>query len=378
MSELRKKILDESNRVVIKIGSSILVDPNQGGVNIRYIASLAASIERLMPKKEVVVVTSGAVGTGMAKLGYAKKPDVIPEKQACAAVGQIELMHVYSEEFAKCNMVVGQVLLSAEDFRCRDRYKNLQNMIKVMLAKKIVPIINENDSIATAEIKVGDNDKLSSDVALFLDADLLLIFTDEDGLFDANPKTNSNARLIQFVPEINAEIMALAGKPSVTGSAVSTGGMYSKLKSIRAVLKSGCNAFLANGKRVLPHQVFYENAPGTLFTGCSKKLNSRQRWLSFISTPRGNVIIDAGGCKALREKHSSLLPVGVVAVEKHFDQGDLVNVLDELGTLVARGITKYDSETLKLVLRKKTPEVRSLLGTAVSDEVIHKNDLVVM
>ena len=331
MSELRKKILDESNRVVIKIGSSILVDPNQGGVNIRYIASLAASIERLMPKKEVVVVTSGAVGTGMAKLGYAKKPDVIPEKQACAAVGQIELMHVYSEEFAKCNMVVGQVLLSAEDFRCRDRYKNLQNMIKVMLAKKIVPIINENDSIATAEIKVGDNDKLSSDVALFLDADLLLIFTDEDGLFDANPKTNSNARLIQFVPEINAEIMALAGKPSVTGSAVSTGGMHSKLKSIRAVLKSGRNAFLANGKRVLPHQVFYENAPGTLFTGCSKKLNSRQRWLSFISTPRGNVIIDAGGCKALREKHSSLLPVGVVAVEKHFDQGDLVNVLDELG-----------------------------------------------
>lgn len=378
MSELRKKILDESNRVVIKIGSSILVDPNQGGVNIRYIASLAASIERLMPKKEVVVVTSGAVGTGMAKLGYAKKPDVIPEKQACAAVGQIELMHVYSEEFAKCNMVVGQVLLSAEDFRCRDRYKNLQNMIKVMLAKKIVPIINENDSIATAEIKVGDNDKLSSDVALFLDADLLLIFTDEDGLFDANPKMNSNARLIQFVPEINAEIMALAGKPSVTGSAVSTGGMYSKLKSIRAVLKSGCNAFLANGKRVLPHQVFYENAPGTLFTGCTKKLNSRQRWLSFISTPRGNVVIDDGGCKALREKHSSLLPVGVVAVEKHFDQGDLVNVLDELGTLVARGITKYDSETLKLVLRKKTPEVRSLLGDAISDEVIHKNDLVVM
>lgn len=378
MSELRKKILDEAKRVVIKIGSSILVDPNQGGVNIRYIASLAASIERLMPDKEVVVVTSGAVGTGMAKLGYTKKPDVIPEKQACAAVGQIELMHVYSEEFAKCNMVVGQVLLSAEDFRCRDRYKNLQNMIKVMLAKKIVPIINENDSIATAEIKVGDNDKLSSDVALFLDADLLLIFTDEDGLFDANPKTNPNARLLQFVPEINAEIMALAGKPNVTGSAVSTGGMYSKLKSIRAVLKSGCNAFLANGKRVLPHQIFYENAAGTLFTGCAKKLSSRQRWLSFISTPRGNVVIDAGGCKALREKHSSLLPVGVLAVEKHFDQGDLINILDESGALVARGITKYDSETLKLVLRKKTSEVHALLGTAVSDEVIHKNDLVVM
>jgi glutamate 5-kinase len=208
----------------------------------------------------------------MAKLGYEKKPAVIPEKQACAAVGQIELMHTYSEEFAKCNMSVGQILLSAEDFRSRDRYKNLQNMIKVMLAKKIVPIINENDSLATAEIKVGDNDKLSSDVALFLDADLLLIFTDEDGLFDANPKTNPNARLLRFVPEINSEIMALAGKPDAAGSAVSTGGMYSKLKSIRAVVKSGCNAFLANGKRVFPHQVFYENAPGTLFTGSSKKL----------------------------------------------------------------------------------------------------------
>lgn len=378
MSELRKKILDEARRVVIKIGSSILVDPKQGGVNIRYIAALADSVAKLSNDKEIVIVTSGAVGTGMAKLGFEKKPAVIPEKQACAAVGQIELMHIYSEEFAKCNMSVGQILLSAEDFRSRDRYKNLQNMIKVMLAKKIVPIINENDSLATAEIKVGDNDKLSSDVALFLDADLLLMFTDEDGLFDANPKTNPNARLLRFVPEINSEIMALAGKPDAAGSAVSTGGMYSKLKSIRAVVKCGCNAFLANGKRVFPHQVFYENAPGTLFTGSSKKLSSRQRWLSFVSTPRGAVVIDAGGCKALREKHSSLLPVGVLSVQKHFDQGDLVNVLDESGTPIARGITKYDSETLKLVLRKKTADVHALLGKKVPDEVIHKNDLVIM
>ena len=345
MSELRKNILDESRRIVVKIGSRILVDSEKGGVRTRYIQKLADSVARLMEAgKEVVIVTSGAVGTGMSQLGYKEKPTVLAEKQACAAVGQIE---------------------------------NLQNTIKAMLARKIVPIINENDSLAVAEIKVGDNDKLSSDVALFLDADLLLIFTDEDGLFDDNPKKNPNARLLRFVPEITPAILALAGKPGETGSAVSTGGMRSKLEAIRNVTKSGCNAFLASGMKVLPHQVIFENAEGTLFVGSKKKLNSRQRWLSFVTTPRGAVVVDEGGVKALREKHSSLLPVGVCAVKKHFDKGDLIEVLSQDGEAVARGVAKFDSETLKLVLRKKTAQVHELLGKDVADELIHKNDLVV-
>ncbi len=378
MSELRKKLLAESRRIVIKIGSRILVDSEHGGVRTRFIQQLATSVATLVENgKEVVIVTSGAVGTGMAVLGYAQKPTVMAEKQACAAVGQIDLMYAYREMFRWVGLVTGQILLSADDFRDRNRYKNLQNTLKAMLARKIVPIVNENDSVAVAEIKVGDNDKLSSDVALFLDADLLLVFTDEDGLFDANPKTNPDARLLRLVPEITSEIMSLAGKPGEAGSAVSTGGMRSKLEAIRAVVRSGCNAFLANGAKVRPHEVVFEDAVGTLFLGSAKRLDSRSRWLSFISSPRGAVVADAGGVKALREKHSSLLPVGIEKVVGRFDEGDLVEVRDSEGNQIARGVTLYDSEKLKLVLRKKSPEIHALLGKEAPEVVIHKNDLVV-
>ena len=378
MSELRKNILDESKRVVIKIGSRILVDSAKCCVRTRYIQRLADSVAQLMEAgKEVVLVTSGAVATGMAELGYKEKPTVMAEKQACAAVGQIDLMYAYREMFRWVQLSVGQILLSADDFRNRQRYKNLQNTIEAMLAHKIVPIINENDSLAVAEIKVGDNDKLSSDVALFLDADLLLIFTDENGLFDDNPKKNPKARLLRFVPEITPAVLALAGKPGEAGSAVSTGGMRSKLEAIRNVTKSGCNAFLANGLKVLPHEVVFENAEGTFFAASKKKLNSRQRWLSFVTTPRGSVLVDDGGVKALREKHSSLLPVGVVQVQKHFDKGDLIEVLDLAKNPVARGVAKFDSETLKLVIKKKTSQVKEFLGKDFPEELIHKNDLVV-
>lgn len=378
MSDLRKKVLGEAKRIVIKIGSRILVDSDGKGVRTRFIQQLATSVATLIESgKEVVIVTSGAVGTGMAVLGYAQKPTVMAEKQACAAVGQIDLMHAYREMFRWVGLVAGQILLSADDFRDRTRYKNLQNTLKAMLAQKIVPIINENDSVAVAEIKVGDNDKLSSDVALFLDADLLLIFTDEDGLYDANPKTHPEARLLRLVPEITADVMALAGKPGEAGSAVSTGGMRSKLEAIRAVARSGCNAFLANGAKVQPHQVVLEDAIGTLFLGSSKKLGSRSRWLSYISSPRGAVVADAGGVKALREKHSSLLPVGVEKVIGRFSIGDLVEVRDTEGIQVARGIAQFDSEKLKMVLHKKSAEIHALLGSQVPDEFIHKNDLVV-
>ena len=377
MSELRAKILTEAQRIVVKIGSRILVDSEHGGVRTRYIQKLADSVACLMEHgKEVVIVTSGAVGTGMAELGYAEKPKVMAEKQACAAVGQIDLMYAYREMFRWVQLSCGQILLSADDFRDRTRYKNLQNTIKTMLAKKIVPIINENDSLAVAEIKVGDNDKLSSDVALFLDADLLLIFTDEDGLFDDNPKKNSKARLLRFIPEITPAVLALAGAPGETGSAVSTGGMRSKLEAIRAVVNSGANAFLANGMKVLPHEVLFEYALGTLFAGKKQKMNSRRRWLSFVSTPKGSVIVDKGGVKALQKNHSSLLPVGVIQVGKHFDAGDLIEILDESGNRIARGIAQYGSDNLNLVLGKKTLMVREILGSDIPEELVHKNDLV--
>ena len=379
MSDLRRNILGEAKRIVIKIGSRILVDSVKGGVRSDYIERLAHSVSKLvMRDKEVIIVTSGAVGTGMAILGYSEKPKVLAEKQACAAVGQIDLMHVYREKFLAEHLPVGQILLSADDFRDRTRYKNLQNTLHTMIDRKIVPLINENDSLAVKELNaIGDNDKLSSDVALFFDADLLLIFTDEDGLFDDNPKKNPKARLLRFVPEITSEILALTGKPGESGSAVSTGGMRSKVESIRAVVKSGCNAFLANGAKVLPDEIVFGDALGTLFIGSHKKLGSRKRWLSFVSAPSGSVVVDAGCVLALRKKHSSLLPVGVVAIRRHFSEGDLIEVLSESGERIARGIAQMDSANLKLVLHQKTSQVRSKLGVNIPEEVIHKNNLVV-
>ncbi len=379
MSELRRNILGEAKRIVIKIGSRILVDSVRGGVRTSFIQKFAHSVAKLVEDgKEVIVVTSGAVGTGMAILGYDEKPKVLAEKQACAAVGQIDLMYVYREMFLGNGFAVGQILLSADDFRDRVRYKNLQNTLKTMISKKIIPLINENDSLVVKELNgIGDNDKLSSDVALFFDADLLVVFTDEDGLFDDNPKKNPKARLLRFVPEITPDIIALTGKPGENGSAVSTGGMRSKVESIRAVVKSGCNAFLANGMKVLPHEIIYGDAVGTLFIGSHKKLGSRKRWLSFVSTPSGSVVVDDGCAEALRKKHSSLLPVGVVAVQKQFKAGDLIEVLSQQGERLARGIAQLDSANVQLVLQKKTAQVRSILGEDSPEEVIHKNDLVV-
>jgi glutamate 5-kinase len=370
MSELRQKILSESKRIVIKIGSRVIVE------HPGFIARLAESIAMLHgERREVVVVSSGAVGTGMAVLGYAKKPASVPDRQACAAVGQIGLMQRYQTAFQERGLVAGQILLSADDFRNRPRYKNLQNTLLAMLKKGIVPIVNENDSVAVDEIKVGDNDKLSSDVALFLDADLLLVFTDEDGLFDANPKTHPEARLVRLVPEITPAVLALAGRE--TGSAVSTGGMASKLEAIRAVARSGRNAFLANGAKVLPHQVVRGEADGTLFLGSAKKLSSRQKWLSLVSTPKGAVVVDQGGVHALRERGRSLLPVGVTRVVGNFSAKDLIEVRGEAGEKIARGVTQYGSESLRRLLHKKSSEIQALLGPQAPAELIHKNDMVV-
>ena len=366
MSDLRKNLLAETKRIVIKIGSRVLVEAGNKGVNSAFIRKLAESVAILRNAgKEIAIVSSGAVGAGMARLGYSEKPENIANKQACAAVGQIDLMHAYRSAFEKEKITVGQILLSAEDFRDRNRYKNLQNILNSMLKHKVIPVINENDSVAVAEIKVGDNDKLSSDVALFWNADLLLLFSDEDGLFDSNPKTNPNARLLNLVPDVTAEILNLA-KPGEAGSAVGTGGMHSKLEAVRAVTRSGCNAFLANGTKVLPHEVLFENALGTLFLGNAKKLASRKKWLSFVSTPKGSITIDDGGVNAIRKKNASILPVGIVGVSGRFDIKDLIEVKDLKGSRVARGISRFGSD-----------EMREAVGVKNRGEAIHKNDLVV-
>jgi glutamate 5-kinase len=365
-----------NKRTVIKVGTSTLTYEN-GKINYRRIEALCKVLADLQNMGEdILLVSSGAIGVGMGKAGLDARPTETKKKQALAAIGQCELMFMYDKLFGEYNHTVAQILLTRYAVDTDHQKQNIINTIDELLNMNIIPIINENDSLAVAEIKVGDNDKLSSDVALFLDADLLLIFTDEDGLFDDNPKKNSKARLLRFIPEITPAVLALAGAPGETGSAVSTGGMRSKLEAIRAVVNSGANAFLANGMKVLPHEVLFENALGTLFAGKKQKMNSRRRWLSFVSTPKGSVIVDKGGVKALQKNHSSLLPVGVIQVGKHFDAGDLIEILDESGNRIARGIAQYGSDNLILVLGKKTPMVREILGSDIPEELVHKNDLV--
>lgn len=379
MSELRKKVLYEAKRIVIKFGSKVLVDSeHKDGIKIERINKIVASIAKLHDAGyEIVIVTSGAVGAGMAILGYETKPKRLNEKQACASVGQIKLMHTYQAAFLRRKIVAGQILLSAVDFRNHDRYQNIQNTVKALLKKKVIPIINENDSIVTNEIKVGDNDKLSADVSQFLDADLLLLFSDENGLYDKNPKTYKDAKKMMLVTEITPEIMKLAGKKGESGSLISTGGMYSKLEAIHEVNLAGCNAVLANGNTVLPHQILEGDANlGTLFLAKPNKLNARKKWLSFVSKPKGSVTVDPGGVKALIEKNSSLLAVGIIKSSGSFKKGDLIEVLDVKDHTIARGITNFGKTDVDKISGKKSQEAKALVGIRWQEEVIHRNNMV--
>jgi glutamate 5-kinase len=376
MSELRVKIVGQVKRIVIKLGSRLLVDMEKGGTRTALVSKFAGSVAKLRAQGvEVVIVTSGAVGSGMAALGFAEKPAEIGLKQACAATGQVLLMHAWRSAFQRHGLEVGQILCSADDFRERTRYKNISTAVSSLLKLGVVPVINENDSVAIAEIKVGDNDKLSADVSQFLKADLLIIFTDEDGLFDKNPKEHADARLLSLVTEVTPEVERLAGSK---GSGISTGGMITKIQAMKQVTQAGCAAVLASGFKVLPHQVIEGKEVGTLFLPAAQKLNSRSRWLTFVSTPKGRVTIDAGAESALLLKGRSLLPVGVAKVEGRFHAGDIVELRNAEGKPLARGIAAWGSDTLRRVKGMKTPEARALLGAGQADEFVHRNNRVVL
>lgn len=377
MKELRKELLSNVRRMVVKLGSRLLVDSENGGVNVRTISRMMGSIAKLREKGvEVVVVTSGAVGSGMAQLGLKTKPEAMSDRQACAAVGQAQLMLAYENAAKRHGLRVGQILCSADDFRERVRYKNIKATVDSLLRMGAIPVINENDTVAFAEIKVGDNDKLSADVSQFLGAQLLAIFTDEEGLFDKNPKEHPDAQLLKLVPEVDASIEKLAaGK----GSAISTGGMATKLAAAKQATLAGCAVVLACGFRELPHRIAEGKEAGTLFLpATSRKLKSRERWLGLVSTPKGRVFVDAGAETALRQKGRSLLPVGIVRVEGRFAAGDIVAICSADRRPVARGVASWSHDALRRVLGLKTPEVRAVLGPGRPDEFVHRNNMVLL
>jgi len=362
-------------RIVIKIGSSLLADTAHG-IRQSVVDHLADEVARLMTAgKEVVVVTSGAVALGRLKLGWLDKTLTVHEKQAAAAIGQPELMHAYSKAFARHGSAVAQILLTKDDLRHRRRYLNARNTSETLFAENVVPVVNENDTVMVEEIKFGDNDTLGALVSLLIDADLLVMLTDVDGLFETSPQDEPDAKRIGVVEVLTQEVFAMAGG---SGSAFGTGGMASKLQAAHLATKGGVAAAIISGKResTLQRLLACEDE-GTLFLCGEDRQSRRQHWIADLLRPTGTIRVDDGAANALQSKGSSLLPVGVTAVEGVFDKGDCVEIVGREGP-IARGLCNYNAEEMRQIMGHGSNEIEKLLGYRDFSSVIHRDNLVLL
>ena len=358
-----RELLQKKNRIVVKVGSSTLTHET-GKLNYHRIERLAMEIADLANQgKEMVLVSSGAVSAGMGPLGLSARPKTIREKQAVAAVGQGVLMHTYEKMFREYGQNVGQVLLTRMDAQDRKKFMNSRNTLLTMLQMGVIPII-------------GDNDTLSAMVSNFIEADLLIILSDVDGLYTANPQTHPEARIIPVVTEVDKHVYDIAGG---AGSSIGTGGMYTKIQAASIATSSGVDMVIASGSEdgVL-RRICQGEDVGTWFTAKDSNLHTKKRWLLSGGKARGSLIVDGGCRNALVEHGSSLLPVGIAAVEGEFHEGDIVNVMYE-GLVIAKGIVNYNSESVEAIKRHKTDDITKILGhEGVYEEVIHRDNLVVM
>lgn len=369
---LRATLLPEARRVVVKVGTRLLTH-EQGGLAMEQLERVVDQILSIRGEdREVVLVTSGAVGVGMGVLGHEEKPKALAEKQACAAVGQIRLMHAYDEVFGRRGVPIAQYLLTAEDFRDPERFGNIRRTTEALFKHGVVPVVNENDVVGTAEIKVGDNDRLSADVCHFLEADLLVILSDIDGLFTGNPKIDPSATLIPVVARVTPEIEALAGG---AGSVASTGGMITKIVAAKTVTESGSACVIANGFSADLARVLAGDPVGTLFLPSEKKLGSRKRWIRFVSTPKGVLVLDDGAVKAVRDRRLSLLPAGVSRVEGSFPAGTVVEMRSLAGEPVGRGVTNFSASEIARIEGHPSGEIEALLGRVAPQEIVHRDNL---
>jgi len=372
-----KRPLDKNSiqKIVIKVGTRLLTY-DTGKLNLGLIDRLVREIADLKNQgKEVVLVSSGAVGAGIGRLGLKRKPVSVQEKQAVAAIGQGILIQFYEKHFAEYGHVVAQVLLTREDLENRARYLNSRNTLLHLLKFGAIPIVNENDTISTAEIEFGDNDRLSALVATLIDADLLLILTDIDGLYTANPLHDPEATCISLVEEITPSIKKIAGK---TEEMLAKGGMISKVEAAEIAMTSGINMVIANGRK--PHiieMVLNGEETGTLFCSQQDQLRSRKRWIAFGQKIRGSITIDKGAEGALKQEGKSLLSIGVVQVDGSFSKGETISIYSEnSGYEMARGLTNFSAEELRQIKGCKSNEIKDILGYAGSKEVIHRDNLV--
>jgi glutamate 5-kinase len=370
----RKEILKNVHRVVLKVGSRVLTAKGRT-LSQPVFDRLAKEISAA--KKlgfEMVLVSSGAIAAGMSRLGLEEKPKTMPQKQASAAIGQSALMWNYERAFSFYGEKVAQILLTRDDLSDRQRYLNARNTLLTLLDFGVIPIINENDTVVVEEIKFGDNDNLSALVTNLVNADLLVILSDIDGLYDRDPRLHKNARLIPFVPQVTEEIEKNA---SGTTSAISIGGMVTKLQAARKAALFGVPTILANGMgEGMLGRILKQEEVGTLFTSEVNKLTSRKHWIAFTLEPAGKILVDEGAKKAILQRGKSLLPSGVVEAEGKFGQGDPVILADLAGQEFAKGLVNYDSGEIRKIKGLRTSELEGRLGHKCSDEVIHRDDLV--
>ena len=371
----QREFLVNAKRIVVKVGTSTLSHAT-GKLNLYRIEKLVRELANLANQgKELLLVTSGAVGAGADRLGWKEKPKSIHDKQAAAAVGQGILMHIYEKLFGEYGQVVAQVLLTKEDCINRQRFLNSRNTLLGLLRHSVIPIINENDVVAWEELKFGDNDNLSALVAGMVDADALIILSDVDGVYNDNPNVNPKAKLISLIEEITPDIENVAGGP---GSAQGTGGMYTKIQAGKVAMNSGIPMIIASGAQEgIIGDIVSAKPVGTMFLPKEQKLHMRKRWIAFGAVPQGVLIVDKGAVKALQDG-SSLLPKGLLTIQGEFGSGNIVSVTNQAGKELARGIVNYDQKELECIKGTHSDDIAALLGYKHFDEVIHRDNLVLL
>ncbi|MFY9943742.1 MAG: glutamate 5-kinase [Desulfobacterales bacterium] len=372
MNSYRRACFDRAKRIVIKVGSNVLTEDN--GLNLRALHAISHQISQLSNRGlEIILVSSGAMASGMKKVGLSRRPEAIPERQAIAAVGQATLIREYEKAFEKDNRKVAQILLTSDGLANRKRHLNARNTINTLLDWQIIPIVNENDTVMVQEIQFGDNDNLAAMITLLMNADILINLTDIDGLYDKDPRCNRDAALIPQVSTFSRDIEKFA---SDIPGALGTGGMLSKIKAARKLTTAGVPMVIARGEKPdILLALFAGETHGTFFVPKQEKLASRKCWIGFNLKPQGALQVDAGAQEAVLHKGKSLLPSGIVAVEGEFGIGAPVEFKRGNGDVLGIGLVNYNSADIRKIMGLRSNRIKSVLGYKPYDEVIHRDNL---
>ncbi len=373
--QLRRSFLEKAKRVVVKVGSAVLT--GEDGLNNEVVDGLVRQLAALRQQgREVILVSSGAVAAGMRKLQLSRQAFDIKEKQAVAAVGQSNLMRLYEDIFDHYDQKVAQILLTHDDLANRDRYLNVRNTIFTLLAWGIIPIINENDTVSVEELRFGDNDTLGAMITNLIEADIFVCLTDVEGLFTGNPSVDPSAEKVQTVATVDRRVEDMAGNVL---SALGTGGMQSKIKAAKMVATGGGCSFIGPGRQAdVLDRLFAGEQIGTFFLPNPEKMQSRKHWIAYTLKPKGELVLDSGACRALIKGGKSLLPSGVIEIRGRFGVGAPVHCLDGNGELIATGLVNYNSADIEKVKGVQTNQIENILGFKDSDEIIHRDNLVVL